>query len=235
MELNLHDVTTKDGVLTIVQQKGLDEIAPVNLKLSGVIGCVHEFIRQRTKEFDHKQAHVIVNRENMTLTFLCNETDVREWAEVNGKIELSDEFTRWKINTGESWTPFELADFIRMNRSCFESKEVAANLVKQLRDFKAKVERDIEMAKDDRANYTAKRIQAVNSNLPESFTLNVKLLKGMDRKAVNVEITIHPETLNCILISPDASEDMEKISDGIISEAVNKIKADFPEIVIIEQ
>ena len=235
MELNLHDVTTKDGVLTIVHKNGLDEIAPANLKLSGVIGCVHEFIRQRSTRFDHKQAHVIVNRENMTLRFVCAETDAREKAEVIGKIELSDEFSRWKINTGESWTPFELADFIRMNRSCFESKEVAASLVKQLRDFKAKVERDIEMAKDDRANYTAKRIQAVNSNLPESFTLNVKLFKGMERKGVNVEITIHPETLNCILISPDASEDMETISDGIISEAVNKIKADFPEIVIIEQ
>lgn len=221
--------------LTVLTGKALDPKAPLIVAISGTIDSPTRYLEKRITEIDQKKCHVIFDIESKSISLIVNETSPLDNATISGSIEISDEFKKFKINTGESWSCFDLADFIKMNRSFFESKEVAGKLVNQLRTFKAKVDKEIEQSKDDKANYSIKRSQVVNSNLPDSFTILVKIIKGQDRKNIPVEINIHPDTLNCILISPDAkdyeNETVEKIMWGQ-KELIEKIA---PEIVIFEQ
>lgn len=228
-------VESKEGQLIILEGKTLDPKAPININIEANIDSPTRFIEKRVAEFDNKKANVIMNIEDRTIILVINETDPFMTGKVTGKLELSDEFTKFKINTGQSWDCFSLADFIKMNRSFFESKDVAGKLVTTLRNFKAKVDKEIEQSKDDKANYSIKRTQVVNSNLPSDFVLNVRIFKGHKKQSFPVEINIHPDTLNCMLISPDANDFIQEQTEKIIDKEITEIKKLAPEIVVIEQ
>lgn len=48
-------------------------------------------------------------------------------------------------------------------------------------------------------------------------------------------ICIHPDTLNCILIAPDASDLIQTTVESTINSEVDKIKEGAPDIVIINE
>ena len=118
-----------------------------------------------------------------------------------------------------------------MNRTLFDSKETAAKLVTQLRDFRVKVEKDIQSNEDDRANKSMKVAQAVESNLPETFTLTVPLFVGLKPETFVVEVVIDPEDFSCSLLSPDAS-DMIKTEK---EEAIKAQMENFSGYVVIHE
>jgi hypothetical protein len=221
--------------LVILQGKALDPQAPINIEIKGIINTTFDFLSKRVLETNQKKSHILIDREAGSILLIVEETDPLKYGTVTGKITQTDEFKKFKINSGESWTCFDLADFIKMNRNFFESKDVAGKLVTQLRDFKAKIERDVELKKDDKANYTSKKVQAVNSNLPDGFSINVKIFKGMDKVNIPIEINIHPDTLNCILSSPDANDYIQNIVDATIDDQIKQIREIAPDIAIIEQ
>jgi hypothetical protein len=107
-----------------------------------------------------------------------------------------------------------------MNRKLFDSKVIAMNLVSELRNFKAKVNKTIEEKSDDRANYANLREQVVNSNIPESFNLTVPLFVGFKPVIFAVEVIIDPDDFNCALISPDAADEMRKLKEVTMDEQI---------------
>ena len=221
--------------LTILQGKALDPLPAIKLQLVGTIDAPKLFLQKRLSEINQKKSNICFNYETKQILLTIEETDPYNTGSIIGKIELSDDFTKFKINTGECWSCFDLADFIKMNRSHFESKDVAGKLVNQLRTFKAKVDKEIEQSKDDKANYSIKRSQVVNSNLPNDFTILVKIFKGGQKELFPVEINIHPDTLNCILISPAANDLIQATIEKAINDEIEQIKLITPDIVIIEQ
>jgi len=221
--------------LTILTGKALDSRPPIPLSICGTIESVSTFLEKRGTEINQKECHILSDFEDRSIALILHETDAFYKGTVEGKIEISDQFGRFKINTGESWSCHDLADFIKANRSFFESKEVAGKLVNELRNFKAKVDREVELIKDDRANYSAKRSQVVNSSLPSSFTILAKVFKNKPYIPLTVEINIHPESLNCILISPDANDYIQVETEKFINAELTKIQEIAPELVIIQQ
>jgi hypothetical protein len=107
-------------------------------------------------------------------------------------------------------------------------------LVSDLRSFKAKVDKQIEQTKDDRANYNIKKIQAVESNLPEAFDLVIPIFKGQTSVKVTIEISIDPNTLDCTLISPVVNDIVNELRDKLIDDEIELIKVLTPDIAIIE-
>jgi hypothetical protein len=221
--------------LTVLEGQALSPRAPISLKLSGTIDSPGNFLEKRKSVLNLLNCNVIVNRDKMTIEVVSDETDPFKIAYVQGKLELHPGFVSFQINTGKTWSPFALADFIKMNRSFFSSKEVAADLVKSLRDFKAKVEKTIENFKDDKANFNIKKAQAVETNLPQSFTIVISIFKGQPIMSLPVEINIHPETLDCQLCSPDANDAVVSYRESAINEQVARIEILMPELLIIEQ
>jgi hypothetical protein len=202
---------------------------PVALICAGQIDAISRYVSQRGN-IDKKIAVILINRDLMQIVF----TEIPNYAfstKITGKLELSSEFKAWEINQKKTYTPEELADFIKMHRSQFEKKADAAKLVTELRSFTAKVTKDIEDKNDKRGNVDLVRRQVVESNLPESFKLKIPIFKGQQEKSLDIEVNVDPRSLECYLISADAQEIIDNTKNEIMDAELDKLSG----FCIIEQ
>lgn len=153
---------------------------------------------------------------------------------ISSKIILNPDLEAFEINKGKRYAPAQLADFIKMNRHLFESKSVAMELVSALKNIKASVNRAIEDSRDDRGNRRALIDQVVQSNIPESFNIELPIFKGQPKVVIPIEVVLD-EDLECILISPDLKEIIAKESERLISGEVDKIRELHPQLRIYQE
>ena len=73
---------------------------------------------------------------------------------ITGQLQLSTEMSKIGINDGKYMTCFEMADRIKRLRSYFENRQQAMELVTTLRNFKAKVEKEMDISNDKRGTAT---------------------------------------------------------------------------------
>lgn len=147
---------------------------------------------------------------------------------------LSEEFKKFGINQGNNISDIELSDLIRMNRSCFESKTKAMELVTIMRNFKATITTQIEASDDKKGNTAQLRRQIVESTQLPSFELNIPIFKGKAKQKFTVEIDIDPVSLWVNLVSPDAQDLIVEQRDQLIDEVLSQIEIQYPEIAIVE-
>jgi hypothetical protein len=226
----------KDGIITILEGTYMHPEKPLKIGISGTIDTVQEFLKKRLNCFKWLNAQCFINRENMSIKLIINETDKENIGVITGEIVPHPDFAKWKLNTGHAYNPIELSNFIKMNRSCFASKEIAMKLFAQLRDFKAKIDgicQQTSNAKGEQIEVI--RSKAVEHNLPDSFTMEVPIFKGQKKQQFTVEINVNPDTLNCVLISPDAADLIQSFRDVVIDEQKKAIAELCPDLVIIEQ
>lgn len=153
---------------------------------------------------------------------------------VCGAILLNPDLEAFEINKGKKYSTFQLADFIKMNRHLFESKSVAMELVSTLKNIKASVNRAIEANKDDRGNRRALIDQVVQSNIPESFNIELPIFKGQPKVVVPVEVVLD-EDLECMLVSPDLKQIIAEESERLIGGEVIKIRELHPQLRIYQE
>lgn len=178
-------------------------------------------------------SHLTIDREKGVITF--TEDAGNEWQSTYvGALVMDPRFEKFKINTGKSYTTMELAEFIKMNRSYFETRDKAMLLVSALRNFKAKVDKDIENADDGRGNRKILLAQAVDSNIPESFKICLPIFKGYERQTIEIEISIDAGDLSCTLISPEANDYIEEVKDDLIDAEIDSIRELQPTLRIFE-
>jgi hypothetical protein len=230
------EIVIREGAAT----KVLDPKPPVKINLMGIIGVPVEFLTKRLSEpdqIDPKRCHVIVDREKITLTLVMNENDEYSRGIVTGVLEEHPKFREFGINSNKLWTPTELGMFFKMNRSFFPDKNVNMKLVTDLMNFTATVNNRIEKVVKEGGDRTDNFMQAVNSNLPQSFMLSIPVFKGMSPENLEVEIfaKINGREISLALFSPAASQILEEIRDRAIDFQVNAIRDLSPEIAIIEQ
>lgn len=206
---------------------------PVNLSISGVLNTPQIWLSKKIRSISEISSHIIIDRENLSITLFIDENNHFS-DRIKGKLELHPDFKKFKINTGEQFTNFELAELIKMNRSAFESPSVAMSLVTDLKNFKAKVDKEIEKANNDRGNVKLVVSQFVESNLPEKFWLEVPVFKGTPKERVEVEIYIDPASLTCSMVSPHANDLVSDIRDKAIDDVIHEIEIIAPEIAILE-
>lgn len=230
------NLLVKDGEKTIIEMRKGEALPlrePEKLAIAGNIDTVLRFLEKRIALIEQKSAHIVVNRETLSICLYVDETSYYS-SGILGNAELDPKFKKFEINTGKSWTTFELADFIRMNRAFFEKPDEAISLVTDLRSFKAKVNKEIENSDDKRGNRDIVRRQVVESNIPANFKISVPLFKGFEKRTIEVEIDIDADTLNCRLVSPHAAELIANETDAIVDDQLRAINLIAPEIVVIE-
>lgn len=78
--------------------------------------------------------------------------------------------------------------------------------------------------------------QVVNSNLPDSFTIQMPIFKGMPAETIEVETfaQVNGREVAFVLLSPGAQAILEDLRDKVIDDEIAKIKDIAPEIAIIE-
>ncbi|MDP2338038.1 MAG: hypothetical protein Q8N05_16655 [Bacteroidota bacterium] len=236
---------TKEETSCMLIENGIKELVirhgeafpvrePVALKIGGNIDSVARFISNRKDEFEHNKAHIISDRAALMIVLTIDEPSYFSGI-IQGNAEIDARFKEWGINTGKSWTTFELADFIRMRRAFFENVGTATELVTVLRNFKAKVNKELENNDDKRGNRDVVKRQVVESNVPAGFKVNLPIFKGFKVETIDVEIDIDADSLNCKLVSPHAAELQVYLTDSIIDEQLKAIALLAYDILIIEQ
>lgn len=202
--------------------------------LAGILDTPARWLEKRQTKHDSLSAHIIVDREKMSIQLITEERDYFK-NKVKGSLEFHPIFLKFGINSDKYISSFEMADLIKMNRYYFESKSDAMQLVSTLKNFKAKVDSDIEKANDNKGNVKAILQQTVTSNMPDSFKMKLPIFKGQKAITIEVEVYIRADDFACTLISPEANEETETLRDIAINEQIDNIKKLTPEIVIIEK
>lgn len=222
------------GEIVIREGKAVEQREPEQVAISGTIDAAARWLETRFDCLKEKTCHVLVDRENLTISLRCNENNAYGTV-IRGNLVLSPEYKRFGINKGEYITNFEMAELIKMNRSFFETKAVAMKLVSDLQNFKAKVDKEIEQQDNHRGDRRILVNQAVEHNLPEAFNLVLPIFKGTEKQTVAVEVYVDPSDFSCTLVSPEANDLVEEMRDRAIDEVLERIGARCPDIVIIEQ
>ena len=218
--------------------KELEPKAPVKTDLSGVIGAVVEYLAKRinTGQFEQKNCHILVNRDKVEITLITNEADEYTRGKVVGKLAYNPKFVEFGINSGKVWTPTELGLFIKMNRAFFADRMENMKLVSSLMNFTADVNNKIDRAVKENGNRTDNFAQVVNSNLPESFTVQMPIFKGLPSESIEVETfaQVNGREVSFVLLSPGAQATLEDIRDKVLDEELADIREIAPDIAIIE-
>lgn len=240
--VNLQDGATKTEVILRegAAPKVLDPKAPVKIDLSGVIGTPVEFLSKRISQqdqIDPKRCHVKVDREQLTIELITAEDDDYLRGRIIGKLSLHPKFKEFGINQEKVWEPMELGQFFKMNRAFFPNMKENMKLVSDLKNFKATVNSKMERSSKENGSMQASYGQVVNSNLPDAFTLNISIFKGVDKVTLQVETyaTIDGSTVYLQLFSPSANELIEELRDRVMDEQIEAIMALSSDIAIIEQ
>lgn len=228
------------NTLTLLQGKApaqLDNLAPLKINIEGTIYAPLNFLDKRVKDIDQHKAHIIVNRDKLQILLVIAESDAYNNGKVLGKLQLSEIFVNLGINSSKGWNPEQLGQFLKLNRSFFVNKEEGMKVVAALKSFDAKVNQTVQRETKENGNRALSFRQAVDSNIPEKFKLNLPIFSGSEKHEIEVEtyasvdgtdVTIH-------LQSAGANEVVEETKANVITDTIEKIRTTAPEIVIIEQ
>ena len=244
-KLNIFFPEGKDKAELIIRQVNdevkttLPILEPDKVEISGNITAIFDFLEKRwnaeDKQIDHCRTHILVDRDNMQMALVVNETDKRDKKEIIGAIKLSRQYIAFGINK-KLWESTELGNFFRINRSYFEKKDTNMMLVNLLKRFTAKVNTEVEREEKDNGSVTDVYRKVVDSNLPEAFAVRIPIFKGSQPEVFSIEIIAHVEGKHAVLelISPDAEAIVEEVRDKMIDAEIAKIRELAPEIPIIE-
>lgn len=223
---------------SVVEDK-LPVLEPDLVKINGNITALYDFLAKRWNaadhQIDHCRTHILVDRDNLAMQLIANETDKREKKDVVGVIKLSRQFKAFGVNQ-KMWESIELGNFLRINRCYFDSPEKNMELVSLLKRFTAKVNTEVERETKDNGSVTDVYRKVVESNLPSAFSVCIPIFKGSKPEKFTIEIIAHVEGKHAMLelISPDAEQIVEEVRDKLIDYEISRIREIAPEIPIIE-
>lgn len=225
------EVVLREG--TASEQLEIKE--PERVMIDGTIDAPYRWLEKRIDLINQKSSNIIVNRDKMGMILTINETNYYQDA-TTGVLQPSKEMVEFGINTDKKWEPIKLSQFLKMHRAFFTDKSQNMMLVSTLKNFKAKVNQDIERSKEENGSKVDNYSQVVDSNLPKSFKLNIPLFKGFACEEIEVEIyaDVDGRDVSLSLVSAGANEAIEEYKNKVIDEQLDAIRQIAPDIVIIE-
>lgn len=242
MQINL-DKDCQKAEIVIREVDNVNELPvlePEKVNVSGTITSIFSFLEKRwgcEGQINHEHTHIIVDRDNLSMTLVANETDARNKMVIVGKLQLSRQFMEFHINDGYVWEPLVLSQFFKMNRAYFSNRDENMKLVSVFKNFKAKVNTDYERDRKENGSYTDNYSQIVDSNMPDRFFVVLPIFKGTKAQSIEVETyaTINGHDVTVQLISPSAQQVVDETLDAIIDEQIAAIREIAPEIPFIEK
>lgn len=208
---------------------------PERVVISGTIDTPFRWLEKRIELINQKASNIIVNRDVMGIALTVDKTNYYQ-SDIRGELKTSKEMMEFGINTEKKWEPIKLSKFVKMHRAFFTDKSQNMMLVSTLKNFKAKVNQDIERSKEENGSKVDNYSQVVDSNLPKSFKLNIPLFKGFACEEIEVEIyaDVDGRDVTLSLVSAGANEAIEEYKNKVIDEQLDAIRQIAPDIVIIE-
>lgn len=201
-------------------------ITPVKYTFDGLLNAPGLFYQKRVaanpEYFNPAKAVVEVDYDQRTIRLLSDPTHP-DGDVITGKIFFESTLAPFHLNRGSVWKPRDLGIFLRRNRQYFEDKTTGAQLVAELMTLKITTNGQIETSNDDRGNKSALFTQKAVTNIPVTFSLNMPLLSGGEKRTfvVDIHLDVNGSAVDISLESVDLSE---KTFDLIIREMDEQIK-----------
>lgn len=241
LSINIQNYTGEKPIVVVYREgvagKVLDEKAPENISVCGVLSTPLDWLEKRVETIDQLSANILVEREKHTITLTICEDSHYHKNTIAGTAELSEIFTKFGINDPQAgWTPAKLGQFLRLNRSVFEDKEQCMKLVSALKNFTAKAKSEIEKQHDPSGSRADVYRQTVESNLPKSFTVCIPIYRGQPKVTIDIEFDhyLSDGEVYLQLVSPGAKEIMDDWRDNAIDTTLSEIRKVAPDIAILE-
>lgn len=227
------EITIREGAAINV----LDQKPPVKTAINGTIHAPLAYLSKRVCDIDQHKCYIVVDRENVQITLIVNESDEYTRGSVVGKLELYPKFIQFGINNDRRWDPSELGLFIKMNRAFFQDKKANMELVSTFMNFRATVSQEFDREQKQNGSNKDNFGQIVNSNIPDTFKLFMPIFKGMGSEELEIETvaSIDGRDVTVMLISPGAEAILEEIRDTVIDKEIEELQVIAPDIVIIEK
>lgn len=233
-KIQLNVTPNKEGEIIIRTGEAGKIYDPEKISVKGNINTPAVWLKKKISAIVQILCHIYVSIENRSITLIINEEN-KFFGTISGVIELHPNFTKWGINNPDkTYSSHELAHMIKMNRYLFTNNQQAMDLVATFQNFKAKVEKEIELSDDKRGNRTNLQRQVVsNMTIPVNFTIKVPIFKGEQPIEIPIEIEVNADTLQCSLFSPVANDIVHTQAESMINSEITVIQATAPDIAII--
>ena len=235
-------VNLPEGQNTLTLLKGeapkrLDDLKPVKIDIVGSISAPLNFLQKRVGDIDQHKSHILVNRDSAMITLIVAEDDAYNQGTVKGTLKYSDIFVKLGINTEKEWQPERLGQFLKLNRSFFESREENLAVVSALKQFNAKVNQSLQRETNEKGNRALSFRQVVDSNIPEKFRLKIPVFSGGELHSIEVETyaNVDGQDVTIMLQSAGANDVLEVTKRDNFDAVLGEIQSIAPDIVIIEQ
>ena len=160
---------------------------PSIVNLTGTITSVSSYLAKR--EISSKESHVIIDDDNQEIILCVNEHDYYKDT-IKGKLLFDSDLNKFGINEDKLFSIGELIQLLRLKKYMFADSEQHLKLISSLKQFKIKIEKDIENSDDDRGNTRKLIEQKLTTEVPMNFTLDTPIFKGEPKSKFEVEIAI---------------------------------------------
>jgi hypothetical protein len=217
----LEELIIREGAAAIIEK-------PEPLVIAGTIDAPSRYIDYRADYIDLGTSHALVSKSQGTIELIVNESWPLLKQTISGTLSVSKIYESLGINNpGKFYAPKELSKKFKLLRSIFPDKAEHAKLVGTLFNFQAKVNSNLNDEDDRRGNKSILFEQAVESNVPESFEINIPLIEGEESQSIKIDVVIEAGSsldIKCFLESADAAELVDESREKRVMEEVGKIE-----------
>ena len=223
----------EDKDITIRKGQALPLYSPIPLDIIGSITSPSAFYSKRVDLIDKQKAHITFSKKNREITLHINERD-HFCDSITGKLIINSDLLDFGINSKSKWNPKDLAQFLKMRRFLFVSKDENMNVVSALNSLTAKIETDVEQKQDTKGNDRKLIDKKVTSNIPLEFVLDMPIFVGQPNSIFRIEIGTDAtdSTIRVYLESQELEELIVKEGGKLIDAEVALFEDD---LVVIEQ
>lgn len=214
------DLIPTGGELTIRTGNAAPIVETEKFEFSGLIDAPAIFYVNRceAKEdyFNLEKSVVMVDLSKRTIQLITDVEDPKT-DDITGTIFGESLLPPFKINTGNSWSPLDLAKFLKRNKVHFESLEVNANVVAKLSKLKVQTNGEISIENDNRGNKEQTYSTRTTSEIPESFVLCMPIFSNGQKQSFKVDIQFDVQG-STVLVFLESDDLYQMTIDGIKAE-----------------
>ena len=212
-------------------KKHLEPVVPLkehSLVIKGSIGTIAAFIQARHQEYTPVNCQISIDLENNQMIFSGNEcqADNTHMTRVGSLITHSKHFKDQEINTGNDFTPLELASFLRRRKNQFVDPEEFKAVWTALSTFEATIDTRLENVDHRDGNKRSLIKQDVAHNIPKTFDLMLPLFNNVDPIKIKVEIDVDPNGLRCSMMSFDLDEKYDELKKSLFDLELDEVFED---------
>lgn len=218
----------KNVKVTILNGDAPEQYNPKSVNIAGTISAPRRFVENRLDTFDSKKSHCLVSKTDGEITLVVNEHKHCGNHKIVGKVSLGKKFLELGINTDKVYDPKELANKLRLMRSIFKTHSDHARITSALRNIEATVNGQMKDLDDRKGNRTIAYEQTVESNIPDTFTLDLPLIEGEESEEIEVQsvLEVSQGSIVCYLESIDGQDRIEDLRTELVENEIELIESE---------